>query len=310
MGANPGVRRVVLLGAGLGLGLILLEVTTPRGLWSGVAALVSLTPVGLAFALGGGAAAALAAVVAVGTAAALLDAGSAVVVTFKHALPGLALGFALARRRSLPSSLVLVSATSLLGLALLVVTMAPAGTSPLALVQRQLDAHVADLERLPARLGLAGDPGWAQDSARLVASTLRVAGPSVVMVGLVLGALVNYVVARLCLRGEGFRPFAREAVPDHLVWSVIAGGVMLVAGHPGLEAVGLNLLVVVAPFYAIQGLAVLRHLFLRVRVPRPLQVVSFGLLALQPLLLVGVACVGLSDLWIDFRKIRQAPTPA
>jgi membrane protein required for beta-lactamase induction len=69
-------------------------------------------------------------------------------------------------------------------------------------------------------------------------------------------------------------------------------------------------LLVLVPVYAIQGLAVLRHFFVRLEVPRLLQVVSFGLLAMQPLLLLAVACVGLSDLWIDFRKIRQAPTAA
>jgi membrane protein required for beta-lactamase induction len=64
------------------------------------------------------------------------------------------------------------------------------------------------------------------------------------------------------------------------------------------------------PLYAIQGLAVFRHFFQRIGVPRLLQGVSFGLFAMQPLLLVAVSCVGLSDLWIDFRKIRQAPTAA
>jgi len=73
---------------------------------------------------------------------------------------------------------------------------------------------------------------------------------------------------------------------------------------------GVNLLIVLTPLYAIQGFAVFRFFFLRVRVPRLLQVLSFGLCAMQPLLLVAVAGIGLSDLWIDFRKIRQASTPA
>ncbi len=309
MSADQGTRRVVLLGAGMGLGLVLLEAGVPRGWWSGITALVSLVPAALGLALGGPLAAGTAVVIAV-VGAALLDGSAALVIAFKYALPGVALGLALTRRLSLPVSLTLVTATSLLGLTLLLWVLVPAGTSPLAFLQRQIDAHVAELERLPARLGVAGDPGWAADSARLVAATMRVAGPAVILVGLLLGALANYVVARLCLRRAGFRPFAAEAVPDHLVWWVIAGGVMLISRHPGLERVGVNLLIVLAPLYAIQGLAVLRHFFLRVRVPRALQVVSFGLFAVQPLLLIAVACVGLSDLWIDFRKIRQAPTPA
>jgi len=310
MRADPRTLRVVLLGAGMGLGLVLLEVGAPRGWLSGVTALVSLMPVALALALGGPGAAGMAVVIAVTGAAALLDGVAAVVVALRHALPGVALGIALTRRLSLGGSLVLVSATSFLGLALLPWAFVPAATSPLAFLQRQLDAHVDDFEQLPARLGLAGDPGWAADSARLVANTMRVAGPGVVLVGVFLGALVNYVGARLCLRGEGFRAFAEESVPDHLVWGVIAGGAFLIARQAPLDLIGLNVLIALAPLYAIQGLAVVRHFFLRTRVPRSLQVVSFGLFAVQPLLLLTVACVGLSDLWIDFRKIRRAPTPA
>ena len=111
-------------------------------------------------------------------------------------------------------------------------------------------------------------------------------------------------------RGTGFRPFAHEAVPDHLVWGVIAGGLLVASRQSTLVLVGVNVLIVLAPLYAIQGLAVFRHFFLRVKVPRLLQTLGFALFAMQPLLLVAVAGVGLSDLWIDFRKIRQAPTPA
>ncbi|HSF03545.1 MAG TPA: DUF2232 domain-containing protein, partial [Solirubrobacterales bacterium] len=129
--------------------------------------------------------------------------------------------------------------------------------------------------------------------------------------GMFAGAVANYAVARFCLRRRfNFRPFAQEAVPDHCVWGAIGAGVLLVSRHERLEAAGLNLLLVLMPLYVIQGLAVFRHLFQRIGLPRLLQVVSFGLLAMQPLLLVAVSCVGLSDLWIDFRKIRQAPTAA
>src|SRR5206468_3886322 len=123
-------------------------------------------------------------------------------------------------------------------------------------------------------------------------------------------ALANYVGVRLCLRSRGFRAFAEEAVPDHLVWVVIAGGLMLVSQQAAVERVGLNVLLVLAPLYAIQGLAVVRHFFQKARVPRPLQGVGFGLFAVQPLLLLAAACLGLSDLWVDFRKIRRAATPA
>lgn len=314
MTAGPGPRRVVLWGAGMGLGLIVLEAGLPRGFWSGLAALFGLVPVGLALAVGGVPAAALAILLALAGVTAMTGAPSALAVLLRTVLPGLVLGGAVARRLSLPATLVLVSTTSLVGLALLLWWLVPAGTTPLAFLRQQIEGQITELEGLPGRLGLEGEPASLKDAARVVATVMRVAAPGVILLGLFLGAAVNYVVVRTCLRGQGFRPFATETVPDHLVWWVIGGGLFLASGltvgHEPLTLIGLNVLIVVAPLYAIQGLAVLRHFFQRANVPRLVQLLGFALFVFHPFLLLPAACVGLSDLWIDFRRIRGTPTPA
>ncbi|HEV8309491.1 MAG TPA: DUF2232 domain-containing protein [Methylomirabilota bacterium] len=310
MAAGQGTRQVVLLGTGLGLALLLLGVTEARLGLGGATALVSLIPVALAFALGGPVAGGLAALLGVVGAAALIGGPAAAVLALRHAFPGLILGLTLSRRFPLSVTLMLVAGASLVGLTALVWTYLPAGTAILPLLGRRVDAHVAELERVPSWLGLAGDPAWVAESARLLSDTMRIAGPGLILVGLLVVALTNYLGARLCLRGRGFRPFAEEAVPDHLVWAVIGGGFLLVSQHDPFVPAGLNILIVLAPLYAIQGLAILRHFFQKARISRPLQGVSFGLFAVQPLLLIAAACLGLSDLWVDFRRIRRAATPA
>jgi hypothetical protein len=234
------------------------------------------------------------------------------VVGLKYILPGATLGLGLAGHRPIAVTALLTTLANLVGVVLLLWALAPVGVGPLTYLERQIAAHAAELEQWPARFGAAGpEAGWAADAARFVVATLRLAGPGMIGLGVFVGAVANYAVARFCLRRRLlFRPFAEEAVPDHFVWGVIGAGVLLVSSEPRFEAAGLNLLLVMMPLYAIQGLAVFRHFFQRIAVPRLLQVVSFGLFAMQPLLLVAVSCVGLSDLWIDFRKIRQAPTPA
>lgn len=294
----------------MGLVLLTLEAAELRVGLGGATALVGLIPVAVSFAAGGPIAAAVAAVVALAGTGGAFGPTAAGVVGARHAVPGLVLGLVLARRWHLPAGLLAVGGTSLLGLLALVWAFVPGDVTLGGLLGRQIDAHLAEVERLSARLPMAGDPAWVAESARLVASAMRTAGPAVILVGLLAVSLANYVGARLCLRGRPFRAFAEESVPDHLVWAVIAGGAMLISQHATVELIGLNLLLVLAPLYAIQGLAVLRHLFQKARVPRPLQGVSFGLFAIQPLLLVAAACLGLSDLWVDFRKIRQAATPA
>jgi uncharacterized protein YybS (DUF2232 family) len=310
--ASPDVRRAILVGAGMGLGLACLEAVSTRGWWGGLAALVSLVPIAMAMALGGPLAAALAGGVAM-TAVGVVRGGPAMLlVALKYILPSATLGLGLVRRWPIAVTTLLTAGANLAGVAALLWVLTPAGTGPFVYLDRQVTQHVTELEQWPARLGATGqEAGWAADAARFVVATLRVAGPGMVALGVFVGAVANYAVARFCLRRRlTFRPFAEEAVPDHCVWAAIGAGVLLVSRQDRLEAAGLNLLLVLMPLYAIQGLAVFRHFFQRIGVPRLLQVVSFGLFAMQPLLLVAVSCVGLSDLWIDFRKIRQAPTAA
>ena len=283
------------------------------GWWGGLAAIAAgLVPVAIALALGGPVAAAVAGAVAMLAVAALRGGPALLVVGLKYVLPGAALGLGLVRSLPVAITTLITALASLAGVVVLLWLLSPAGMGPLAYLERQVAAQATELEQWPARLGATGqDAGWAAEAARFVVATLRVAAPGMLGLGVFAGAVANYALARLCLRRRfGFRPFAQEAVPDHLVWGAIGAGMLLASRHERLEAAGLNLLLVLMPLYVIQGLAVFRHFFQRIGLPRLLQVVSFGLLAMQPLLLVAVSCVGLSDLWIDFRKIRQAPTAA
>jgi uncharacterized protein YybS (DUF2232 family) len=308
--ALQGTRGVVLLGAGLGLALLGAEIGEARFGLGEATALVSLVPIALGLVLGGPLAAGVAVATTLAGVAVWLGTSAAVVVGLRVIVPGLVLGTVLLRRLHLATCLVLVGAGSLLGLLALVWAYVPAPTGLLALLRRQLEVHTADVDRLSSLLGLNRDPAWVAESARMLAATMRIAGPAIFAVGLLVVALTNYIGARLCLRGRGFRGFAEEAVPDHLVWGVIAAGAMLISQQEMIGVLGLNFLIVLAFLYAIQGLAVLRHFFQKARVPRPLQGISFGLFAVQPLLLIAAACLGLSDLWADFRKIRRAATPA
>src|SRR5262245_55866706 len=313
MGASPEARRAILLGAGMGLSLACIEGASSWG-WAGglVAIAFGLVPVAVTLALGGPLMAAVTGAVAMIALGLLRGWPALLVVGLKYVVPGAALRFGLVRRLSVAVTTSLTACASLAGVAVLLWVLSPAGIGPIAYLERQVAAQVSELERWPSQFAAPGqDATWASDAARFVVATLRVAAPGMLALGVFAGAVANYVVARLCLRRRfSFRPFAQEAVPDHCVWGAIAAGALLVSRHERLEAVGLNLLLVLMPLYVIQGLAVFRHFFQRIGLPRVLQVVSFGLFAMQPLMLVAVACIGLSDLWIDFRKIRQAPTAA
>src|SRR6188474_263432 len=114
MDAGPRVPRAMLLGAALGLGVALLEVGTPRWWLGGFSALISLVPLAVTLVLGGWPAAALAATCALGGGFFLVGGSTALVIGLRHVLPGLVLGWSLARHLSMASSLALVTGVSLL----------------------------------------------------------------------------------------------------------------------------------------------------------------------------------------------------
>src|SRR5262249_35659705 len=154
---GPAVVRPLALGTGFGLSLLLLAGMVPRGLWSGVVALVSLVPMALAVSVGGRLVAVVAGLVAVAGTVALLGGGAAVALGLREGLPGLVLGVALVRRLSLPMTLVLVAAVSLLGLVVLLWIAAPPGTSPVTYLGAPIHAPGEALGPSPARLGQCGD---------------------------------------------------------------------------------------------------------------------------------------------------------
>lgn len=127
--------------------------------------------------------------------------------------------------------------------------------------------------------------------------------------GAVLG--LNAAVARRLLAATGqslpvWPSFRVWHAPEHVVWALIAGGLLVVPADWPLRLIGLNLLALMTVIYFVQGLAIAAFFLEKRRVPRPLRLVIYVLLALQQYASLAVAVVGLLDLWIDFRRLREA----
>jgi len=93
--------------------------------------------------------------------------------------------------------------------------------------------------------------------------------------------------------------------PDLLVWVVIAAGFALLVPDPDMSRVGLNVLVVCAFIYFLQGLAVVLTFFKRISVPSLARIIFWVALAFQPYLVLAIAIFGLFDIWGDFRTPKQ-----
>lgn len=99
--------------------------------------------------------------------------------------------------------------------------------------------------------------------------------------------------------------FSAYRNPDHLVWVLIGSGFCLLLSHPILFQVALNALIITLCLYFIQGLAIIATFFDRYKVSPLLRSIFYVVLAIQPYLTMGVALLGLFDLWFTFRTPKQ-----
>jgi uncharacterized protein YybS (DUF2232 family) len=93
--------------------------------------------------------------------------------------------------------------------------------------------------------------------------------------------------------------------PDMLVWLLIASGFGLLLPSPMAATVALNILVIVALLYFLQGMAVIGAVISKRLLPKFLRVILYVMLVLQPYLAIVIATVGLCDLWVDFRTPKK-----
>jgi len=98
---------------------------------------------------------------------------------------------------------------------------------------------------------------------------------------------------------------------DHLIWGIVAALVTLVVpGMAALRAVGLNLAVFFGGLYVARGLGVLATLAAAGGFGGPLAVLLVALVTLFLLPLAGIAAlaVGVTDTWVDWRKLARGRT--
>lgn len=93
--------------------------------------------------------------------------------------------------------------------------------------------------------------------------------------------------------------------PELLVWGVIGCGGMMVIPDTGFKLVGLNGLIVLLQIYFFQGIAIVSFYFDKKKLPRALRWFLFSFIALQIYVLVFVIGLGVFDMWLDFRKLKQ-----
>jgi uncharacterized protein YybS (DUF2232 family) len=271
--------------------------------------LVSALPLAIQRLHGGAASAWLAAALA----AALVAAASAPVVALAFlsvlALPGLLLAETLARGRGLLRGCGWAFA-ALLGLVAAGLVIAPA-----AMAERVL----APIERLRSdavleELGKGGMPpeGLVEFKEQVgeLTGALGVVYPAFWVIAAAVLVAVNAALLRFYLlrRDPGWLEdgeFERVRFPLSLVMAFVVAGAAVAL--PLARPAAYNVLLVVAFFFALQGLAVVGFYARRLAAPPLLRAFALVLVVVNPWAPQILALLGLFDNWFDFRRFAEPP---
>ena len=204
-------------------------------------------------------------------------------------------------------------ASGLISVVLLAALLGDQDTSFKEFFEKQIRAHLSEsMEAFESMGEDKGEVAKMKVFAENAAEGLAAAYPAFLLIGSLIGAVVNYTLIRLAwmrIYGVGLfsgRAFSDWICPENLVWCFIFSGAALFLGSGIVENAGLNVFLVMLCIYFSQGLSIVIH-FLKVRnAPTFFWFVLFILIFVQPILIGLLAGLGVFDIWVDFRKIRNA----
>ncbi|MEO5617104.1 MAG: DUF2232 domain-containing protein [Candidatus Eisenbacteria bacterium] len=103
--------------------------------------------------------------------------------------------------------------------------------------------------------------------------------------------------------------FGEWRLPDGAIWTFLAGLALLLAPLPGLTPAGWTLLLNSGLGFCFQGIAIVESLLLARGIPLPVVILTltFVFLIAWPLFLMTAAVLGLSDVWLDYRRLEASP---
>lgn len=98
-------------------------------------------------------------------------------------------------------------------------------------------------------------------------------------------------------------------LPDGALWLLLGGLALLLVGWPTWKPTAWTLVINTALGFGVQGIAVVESLLLARGVPPSVIVVSlaFVFLVAWPVFVLTAVGLGLSDVWLDFRRLEPTP---
>ena len=161
--------------------------------------------------------------------------------------------------------------------------------------------------------GASADKQVVEDAVQKLLPFLLKLLPGAALSTTLLACWLNLLAARrLCRLHQvplpSWEEWSQWKAPDFLVWIVIASGLVLLLPFGFLKIAGLNAIMVFGVIYLFQGLAIVGFYFERWKLPRIFRAFLYGVILVQQFFTLGAMLMGLFDLWVDFRRLKQSPT--
>lgn len=186
-------------------------------------------------------------------------------------------------------------------------------------VQRELAAGDARLLALGREAGydaerIASLGRTLEAQAALRARVLPHVLPSVLFVWVMLLVAAGRSWSGAAARLLRWPPLSRTGLrqwrmPDGVIWVLLAGIALLVVPWRSWAPTGWTLLINAALGYCVQGIAVVESLLLARGVPPSIVVLTFVFVftVAMPVFVMTTVAVGISDVWLDYRRLEPAP---
>jgi hypothetical protein len=185
-----------------------------------------------------------------------------------------------------------------------------------AAVERELIAGDTQLLELLRQLGTSGDRLQAMEktvteNAALRRAALPLVIPTVLFLWVGLLVTAGRALAARAAHALRWPRLSRASLrdwrlPDAALWVFLAGLALLVAPWPAWAPTGWTLLLNAGFGYCTQGVAVAQSYFLARGVPPPVIIMTmlFFFMIAMPMFVLSTAALGLSDVWLDYRRLE------
>ena len=183
--------------------------------------------------------------------------------------------------------------------------------NPWQLVQKFIAATVEEQVKFYSQLPLkAEDINYIKDNEMNIIDGFTQIFPSIVIIASTLIVWANFLLGKQILGKAGIAwpkltALARWKAPDLIVWIFIISGGLFFVPHKDVNFFSLNIFLVTCLIYFLQGIAIVSFFFQKRNAPLFFRYIFYFLIAVQQILMIPIAAVGLFDIWIDFRKYFQ-----